>query len=609
MNKNKQIFKLKKHYTKSGFTVVELVITLALSALVLIICARLFFSAGSIASLTSYFNSQEVQTRYTAEMINNAIKYTNALFTIPKSSFTQDNLTESWSYLGVMDDVTIPKALIEEREGETVAEELGESFSTTALVYIKYIGTTATVNETTVKASLSTDQTLLKNADGYFIQTVFDYEHYNVKLGYSTKYELVFNTTNDEDSANVISDSIKYSLKVTYYDEDGNKVGTGTNIDLETMLNGLNLLQAVYQGSSGDPATAIAFHEDAFNVSVKKGAPLANIVFVLDLSGSMDSSISSSSSKTRIKALQENVTNFVKQFASYDTVYIGFVQFSNYGINAIMPKQASSSASTFYTYINGLNNKTDGGTNLGDGVRVAYSQFKYIENNHLNDGASNFLIIITDGYMNGWSTSYATSLAADVTNYNTTLTNYKNASKKSVTLLDTNLARNLVTVNDIGKFYWDESNTTGKPDCVVYCEGSTKNFFLPNLESSLHSFNSSKTYSYNYTYKNISYKYSFTYTQPTTTQLSGYAQSFMEFCADNFKTATFAMPAVKLLNISNYSGSDEQSAAIMNAFSTTTNYTENYSYSINDEASFIDCVATLAADITTSAWLLDGPRT
>ncbi len=48
------------------------------------------------------------------------------------------------------------------------------------------------------------------------------------------------------------------------------------------------MLQAVYQGSAIDPATAVAFHEDAFNVSVKKGAPLANIVFVLDLSGSMN---------------------------------------------------------------------------------------------------------------------------------------------------------------------------------------------------------------------------------------------------------------------------------------------------------------------------------
>ncbi len=596
----------------------ELLITLALSALVLVICARLFFSAGSISSLTGYFNSQEVQTRYTAEMINNAIKYTNALFTIPRSSFTEDNLTESWSYLGVMQNVKIPQALIEEKEGKTAAETLGDNFKTTALVYIKYIGPAGGADEAAITASLSSDQEMIKNSDGYFIRTIFDYEHFNEKLNYSTKYELVFNTTNDENSSNVISDSIKYSLKVTYHDKSGNIVGQGTDINLETMLNGINMLQAVYQGSAGDPATAIAFHEDGFNVSVKKGEPCANIIFVLDLSGSMDYMISSKSSKTRIKALQENVTSFVKQFEGYERVYIGFVQFSNYGTNAKMPVNVKASKSDLYTYINGLDRKTGGGTNLGDGIRVAYSQFKYLEENKLNEGASNYLIIVTDGFMNGGSIAMPTELKTQVDAYNTEANKYNSkVTSGKITLLDPNT---FITLKDCSRFYWNESNTNGKPECVVYCQDSTKLFFLPNKDSKLHSFNDSKTYSFNQKIAKTTYSYSFTYTAPTADQLNkfvknadgkyiNFAQQFMEFCAEKIKTASFAMPVVKLLNISSYDGSDEQSKAIMDAFKTSTNYTENYSYSINDEAAFVDCVATLAADITTSAWLLDGPRT
>ena len=106
-----------RRYTKKGFTIIELLIALVLSIAVLAIAARLFVASGSINSLSSYFVRQETQTRHTAEQINNAIKYTNALFTIPQKSFTKANLTKSWSYLGIMEDVFVPYELMLQRNG------------------------------------------------------------------------------------------------------------------------------------------------------------------------------------------------------------------------------------------------------------------------------------------------------------------------------------------------------------------------------------------------------------------------------------------------------------------------------------------------------------
>jgi type II secretory pathway pseudopilin PulG len=615
-----------RRYTKKGFTIIELLIALVLSIAVLAIAARLFVASGSINSLSSYFVRQETQTRHTAEQINNAIKYTNALFTIPQKSFTKANLTKSWSYLGIMEDVFVPYELMLQRNGHETADEYPNGTNTRALVYIKYIGSQNSDDEDYISPSKISNYNILGQSDdykepvdqyvyagnvedGYFLVTVIDYELYDERLGYKTRYELVFNTTNDPGSSSIISDSIQYNLKVTYLDRDDNVIGEGRNLELETMLNGINLLQAVYQGSRDNPATAIAFHEDGFNVSLKKGGPHANIIFVLDVSTSMEWAINRDSNprwreKSRIQILQENVLRFLDQFKMYENVYIGFVQFSRMGESVILPIQASrlnnpntdAEAKKVYDFINGLHNNLSNYTNIGDGLRVAYSQFEYIADSHINDNATNFLILMTDGASNTWSTfkpSYYPEKYGS---------NYTDATRLGSIY---NFPEQFPHKDDLDDFFWSSDNINNYPEYLVANQGQS--YYVPKSKSlprkGAQGF-SSIAASGRYTLGNSNNK--FDYSRPSWLD---YSLDYIDFCADKIiNAATFKNPVLKYFSISRFQGHEEQADAILDAFEVESSRKQEHVFSIDDEQTFITSITKLASDIENAAWLLDGPR-
>ncbi|MEG1621668.1 MAG: prepilin-type N-terminal cleavage/methylation domain-containing protein, partial [Oscillospiraceae bacterium] len=123
--------KIKKLLSNNqGFTLIELVIGIVLTAIVILISTRMFLSAEFVGT-NATFNIKE-QGRFVTETLDNSIKYANAVFTVPKNSFVDSKLTKAWNYIGVKENVQTPPALVDGKTG-VVAK---------ALVHIKSVGDT-----------------------------------------------------------------------------------------------------------------------------------------------------------------------------------------------------------------------------------------------------------------------------------------------------------------------------------------------------------------------------------------------------------------------------------------------------------------------------------
>lgn len=688
---------------RAGFTLVEVLIVLFLSVVVLAVSARLFLSAGSISDLSEYFVKQEAQARYTAERINNSIKYTNALFTIPRKSFSMENLTEGWSYLGVMDNVFVPSRLIYERNGsetfDLIAgktinseikvpdrvsindevstdnkddnakdEDFGFGILTRALVYIKYIGSQKPGEEDSIDfSSIQGNNNYIRNntgkgtssvdgnfdkkpydqyvytgnvEDGYFVVTIIDYELYDVKLGYKTEYNLVFDTTNDPSSGNIISGSLKYTLNVNYLDDDGKVIAEGRNIALETMLNGINILQAVSLGSGKDPATAIAFHEGGFKVDA---IPHLNIIFVLDLSGSMNTSIPSTGGKSlkRIQALANNVEAFIDKF-QYDSVYVSFVEFETYGKLGVSrlgiedPVPIKATDPLVEDYIKDLyDDSPTGGTNLGDGFRIAYSQLEEIVSK--NRGAANIIIKVSDGFTNAWSVNTPTIMVDEINNYN------QKADENNLKKLDSTYRYKLITASEVGgksNYYWD---THILPEVILYMDVTGR-----NVTRLLFYYDKNEYVQYNFSYGSSTTKYKlttgywnwrgyhetvlyeFTYRIPSNDDLLGknltdqqkydptmenfsiskdYAAFTLGKIFDRGKTdPNYSIAAFYDIYVNAKDVQDDESGMIRDALEIGQSRTEYYSFTVDNTAQFNECIGRIVANINTAAWLLSSPR-
>lgn len=368
-------FNLFREYNR-GFTLIELMVALLLGAAIIAIGIKIFFAADTSYSLLKNDTAKAMESRQVAEHINNSIKFTNALFTIPKSSFKYSNLTYSWSYLGILDDATIPASV-----SATGSELTNQS----AIVYIKFVGDDQPTD-------LNPQETALHYDNGWFVQTVIGYSHEDPQTGLSLKYGLQFKPTNG--GVDIAGRSIEYQFKSEYFDSDGNKVGDKTDIDLNSMLNGLNTQQVVYKGSNANPATAVAFHEGGFDLSVQVAQPKANIVMVLDTSGSMAYNIAGTRTygNERLNSMKTNAINFINAFA-YNTVTFGIVPFSTEGKSSL-PINTGDNKADLIDAVNALG--ANGSTNLGDGLRQAYYKFKDMP----DKTAENFLLIVTDGEYN-----------------------------------------------------------------------------------------------------------------------------------------------------------------------------------------------------------------
>ena len=514
---------MKKINNDKGFTLIELIIAISLMSVVGLVAMRLMFASVNIGT-DARIDIKE-QGRYVTETIDNAIKYTNAVFTIPRDSFVDEKLTATWSYLGIKPGVTVPAA---------ITDDGVEIINAKALVHIQSVGSNA-------PTSLKDNQRAIQNDDGWFLETILGYEH-DVDNGDGTKYTL------------------KYALKA-YYQDGGNKVGDNL-IDVSTEINSINALQVVYQGSALNPAVAFAFHEEAYKVDADiTKVTKANIVFVFDTSGSMGYSVSGSSKK-RMDLLKENSKTFIEEFTNINSteVRISGVTFSRYGTNLLELSSDGAIAKQGNTTLTSkIDNMTaNGGTNLGDGIRMAYHQFKKFYSTLTNEEDKNtptFLLLVSDG--------------------DATFFSYNRSSNTSDNIIGQDW--DWKWVDDGWRGHWERE--------WYYLYGKY--------------YTNSNTYNSNL----------FTIGGPGNgDDAYGNCRKYMETTAGMFTTTTdFPKPTVYMINVVSSDGDlDDQSKALMDAFGQS-DY-ENFVYNATSDTSFAEAISTIVNDIKVSASLLEGPK-
>ena len=374
--------KLKK---KKGFSLVELCIVLVVMSLIATLSVSLLSVSVRGFNASRQMMDVTMQDADFASRICSAVRESGTAFTIPEQSFTEDKLTAGWNYLGLMHGVDIPAEM--SRTGRAVEDA-------DALVYIEYAGDTP-------PATLPQNSVLLHTADGYFIQTIIGHSYTDVS-GVVHDYSLVFSPT---DPSNRAAQTLSYSFSSTT-SRDGVETAGGNSI--ETLLEAVNAIQVVYQGSAVNPATAIAFRSDFLPTlsanSVSSNQVRGTVIMVLDVSSSMTAT---NGSESRISTLKSTARSFVEELSKNNelniliTIFAGFANKSTDFDTRICPNPCTTLANAFeerdrlMATIDSI--KTSQYTNLGDGLRVVYHEL----NRHpevANDPI--FLLVLTDGEVN-----------------------------------------------------------------------------------------------------------------------------------------------------------------------------------------------------------------
>lgn len=331
-----------------GLTLVELLVTLGFASLILI----LSFSMLKFTTVAYEIGEEEydlqASVRIANEYVNNLVRYSTAVFTIPESSFREDNLTPGWDYFGVVNNG---------EEGSYIAN-------------YKYNPSTN-----------SHDKKILLAAKDNFV------------------YEVVFDKNNPHDVDKLIEYTLE-AFSTNNLDEYGNP---RSRLKVVSEIEGLNSLQVIDRGSSVDPAVAIAYRGDDMTSS---NPFMAHVAMVLDKSGSMSDQMRDKDNNWRqkIAIMRDEATSIVQSFASKENIVVSLVPFSTSANN---PKETRlASDSQLITDISNLTAR--GGTNTGDGIRRAYYRLKDYEANNPTYTTSNYVIILVDGVTTFGSVKYNT---------------------------------------------------------------------------------------------------------------------------------------------------------------------------------------------------------
>lgn len=315
---------------KRGITLIELIICIGLLTLIIGI-AFTMTNFGRI-SMNKSVDEYDLQAsmRIAAEKTNRFVRNSTAIFTIPQSRFSETNLTKGWDYLAI----------------KNVA-------AGSEIVLYKYNSST----------------------EEHDIQIL-------VAPQKDITYKLYFKKNNPIEKDKLLN------LTIQGIFSSGTK-----KISVDTELEALNALQVVDNGTSLDPAVALAYRGDDRPASV-----VGHIAMVLDSSGSMAWSLSGDPnpyySSRRIDILKSDAKDLIDEFATEKNIDISLVPFSTSANNPKPFRNAYIETGSLKSDINSLD--AYGGTNTGDGLRRAYWGLK----NHTAPSgvtASNYVIVLVDG--------------------------------------------------------------------------------------------------------------------------------------------------------------------------------------------------------------------
>lgn len=291
---------------RKGLSLIELVLVMVLMSMVIALCVSLIsLTVKGVTSSDQILTTAMSDAEFAAK-VNDAIRKSTTSFTIPHDSFNeigadgQPNLTwtAQWSYLGLLDHVHIPAGA--SRTGREISDA-------SALVFLEWIGDRypeAGEYDTNVVNIIDRRD----DGNGVFIEHIIAHDYTDLS-GVRHHYQLVFEPT---DASLKAPQAITWRLTATAdYGEDQGVTS------FETMMQAVNAVQVVYQGSAANPAVALAFRSDFKptdgQVVVTENRVKGTVCLLLDCSGSMTSN--KVNGVMRMDIMKEAAKNFIHQLA------------------------------------------------------------------------------------------------------------------------------------------------------------------------------------------------------------------------------------------------------------------------------------------------------
>lgn len=336
-----------KKNKKSGFTLIELILSMGLLGIVVVACGSMIVFGIKLYDKSEAEYQFQFFTRMTLDKTSDVIRYSSAVFTIPESSFREDNLDEGWDYIGIhkLDD------------GDEI---------------VKYTYDDAT--------KIHIAQVLIPAKE-------------------NVAYKFLFKKVNPHTDDSLLQFSI-----VSYQAES-----TEPMLTIQSEVEARNTMQVIDFGTTFDPAVAIAFSSEERGVNIKRSVVNANIAMVLDTSGSMADDLSGDpigdahggAGESRISILKNEAKNLIDNFAVEENIDVALIPFSTSANNSSNSNynflKATTGTSTLYSQIDAL--RAIGGTNTGDGLRRAYHSLKAKQEADAaaNIESSSYVIVLVDG--------------------------------------------------------------------------------------------------------------------------------------------------------------------------------------------------------------------
>lgn len=399
---------------KKGFTLVELLIGLALFAIIISLGTSLTLTGiNTHGKVFAEFDIQS-KSRLALQNVNSTVRDSAATFLLHRDDGDRENeasFTEGWNYILLSNDKTkLLQYSWDESESKFIKKEL------------------------------------ISSLDG----VVFD---------------LVFNkiTNPNEDKL------LEYELKV---------IVNGSDRVFLSELEGVNSLQIVDRAYGKVANTLAFRYDTKLSEVSNAQAAIAMVLdqsgsmaYRMDGNSSSNDSSTNPNYHSRMKKLKAEATRFINELAKQPNIFISINPFSSTGNNSkqMLKAQVNNTANNdLLTYVNNLN--ASGGTNTGDGIRRGY--YRIVEFNeeeeNKNKTNKNFIIILVDGVTTFASINEYNDIISSITDrgssYNVGGYNYQR-SNPSTSTVTTNI--------DYGDTYMYNDYEHGKYD-TNYSEISTQ---------------------------------------------------------------------------------------------------------------------------------------
>ena len=345
-----------------GFTLVELMVTIALLGMVIFMAASFVNFSFNLEKKSEAEYDFQASMRQASRVLNNELRDSSVTFTMTEEYFTGTK-KEKWDYLGV------------ENKKE--------------IVQYKW------------------------NPDKWNPETTTNGAHERIVLvasNESISYNLTFNQVHPN------SKLIGFSLEGINSSDDGKK-----HI-INSEISAMNSVAVDDGGSPDDPAVAVAYRSDTApkpeEVTTRTDVTML-ITLVLDDSGSMDQDMNGRSSgnwgfdrnNIRKNIMKNEAKKLIDRFVALGNIKVAIIPFSDSANNpgAFIDCTVANRAS-IKTEIDRLD--ASGGTNTGDGLRRAYYRINAYNTANSSEEIVNHIILLTDGNPTYYSSMYRNSYTA-----------------------------------------------------------------------------------------------------------------------------------------------------------------------------------------------------